>query len=45
MEDRSTREIAEVLGIAEATVRVHLHAGRQALAARLGEAIEDEGES
>ena len=44
MEDRSTREIAAVLGIAEATVRVHLHAGRQALAARLGEDLDEEGE-
>ena len=40
-EDRPTSEIAAVLGIAEATVRVHLHAGRSALAARLGEAREE----
>ena len=37
LEDRSTAQIAAVLGIAEATVRVHLHAARSALAASLGE--------
>ena len=29
LEDRSTADIARVLGIAEATVRAHLHAGRK----------------
>ena len=42
LEDRSVADIAEVLGIAEATVRVHLHEGRRALATRLGEQIEEE---
>jgi RNA polymerase sigma-70 factor, ECF subfamily len=37
LEDRSVVEIAQVLGIAEATVRVHLHAARVRLAATLGE--------
>jgi RNA polymerase sigma-70 factor (ECF subfamily) len=36
LEDRSTAEIAELLGCAEATARVHLHRGRQALARTLG---------
>ena len=36
LEDRSVTEIAEILGCAEATVRVHDHKGRQALAKRLG---------
>lgn len=35
LEDRPTAEIAEILGCAEATARVHLHRGRQALAAML----------
>ncbi len=34
-DDRPIGEIADVLGCAEATVRVHLHRGRQALAAAL----------
>jgi RNA polymerase sigma-70 factor, ECF subfamily len=42
VEDRPVSEIATVLGIAEATVRVHLHAGRSTLAARLGEEPEEE---
>ena len=42
LEDRSVREIAGVLEIAEATVRVHLHAGRRALAERLGEELDGE---
>ena len=36
-EDRSTAEIASLLGITETTVRVHLHDGRVALARHLGE--------
>ena len=37
LEDRSVKDIAAVLECAEATVRVHLHRGRNALAAALGE--------
>jgi RNA polymerase sigma factor (sigma-70 family) len=37
LEDRPVTDIAAVLGIAEATVRVHLHQGRAALAVALGE--------
>jgi RNA polymerase sigma-70 factor (ECF subfamily) len=36
LEDRSTPEIAELLGCSESTARVHLHRGRQALAHHLG---------
>jgi RNA polymerase sigma factor (sigma-70 family) len=36
LEDRSDPEIAQILGCSEATVRVHLHNGRLALADRLG---------
>jgi RNA polymerase sigma-70 factor (ECF subfamily) len=36
LEDRSTPEIAGLLGCSEATARVHLHRGRQALAHQLG---------
>ncbi|MCU1497871.1 MAG: putative polymerase subfamily sigma factor [Acidimicrobiales bacterium] len=35
LEDRSVAEIAEILGCRPATVKVHLHRGRQALARRL----------
>lgn len=35
LEGASVAEIAEVLGCAESTVKVHLHRGRQALAKRL----------
>ena len=40
LDDLTTAEIATTIGIAEPTVRVHLHAARIALAAALGE--EDE---
>ena len=36
LEDRPIEEIAEVLGCAEATVKVHLHRARAALARQLG---------
>ncbi len=36
VEDRTVAEIAEVLGCRPGTVKVHLHRGRQALAAALG---------
>ena len=35
LEDRPVAEIAEILGCAPATAKVHLHRGRAALAARL----------
>jgi RNA polymerase sigma-70 factor (ECF subfamily) len=38
LEDRSVAEIAEILGCAPATVKVHLHRGRRALADRLAPA-------
>ena len=41
LEDRSAAEIAEILAIEPATVRVHLHAARATLARRLGETDED----
>ncbi len=36
LEDRSSADIAQILGCSEATVRVHLHNGRLSLASRLG---------
>ncbi len=42
LEDRSLVDIASVLDIAEATVRVHLHRARQALAVALGEQLDEE---
>jgi len=42
LEDRSLADIASVLDIAEATVRVHLHRARQALAVTLGEQLDEE---
>ena len=36
LEDRSSADIAQILGCSEATVRVHLHNGRLNLASRLG---------
>lgn len=42
LEDRSVSDIAQTLGIAESTVRVHLHQGRRELARRLAETVEDD---
>ena len=42
LDDRSVDEITVVLGIAPATVRVHLHSARSALAVRLGETDDEE---
>jgi RNA polymerase sigma-70 factor (ECF subfamily) len=42
LEDRSVLEIAAMLGCSEATAKVHLFRGRQALAARLGLEAPDE---
>ena len=39
VEDRTTAEIAEILGCSESTARVHLHRGRQALALTLKEVL------
>jgi RNA polymerase sigma-70 factor (ECF subfamily) len=36
LEDRSVEDIARLLDVAEATVRVHLHRGRQELGRKLG---------
>jgi RNA polymerase sigma-70 factor (ECF subfamily) len=44
LEDWGVAEVAAALGCAEATVRVHLHRGRLALASALGEHAEDDGE-
>jgi RNA polymerase sigma-70 factor, ECF subfamily len=41
-EERSIEEIADVLAVDAATVRVHLHRGRRALAVRLGITEEEE---
>ena len=41
LEDRSVADIAEVLGCAEGTVKVHLHKGRETLSRRLGVDRED----
>jgi RNA polymerase sigma-70 factor (ECF subfamily) len=42
LEDRTTEEVAVILGIAVPTVRVHLHAARAALASRFGEQLDEE---
>ena len=42
-EDRPVPDVAEILGLAEGTVRAHLHQGRQALRARLKLDDEQEG--
>ncbi len=44
LEDRSVAEIALVLDIADATVRVHLHRGRAKLASTLDERLHDQEE-
>jgi len=41
LEDRPVAEIAEILGCAPATVKVHLHPGRRALADALAPATEE----
>jgi len=41
LEDRPVAEIAEILGCAPATVKVHLHRGRRALAAALAPETEE----
>jgi RNA polymerase sigma factor (sigma-70 family) len=43
LEDRPVAEIAEVLQVAESTVKVHLHKGRLALARTLGLLTEEDG--
>lgn len=40
-EDRPVAEVADILGCAEATARVHLHRGRRRLAELLGEGVTD----
>lgn len=44
LEDRSISDIAEAMGCAESTARVHLHRGRRRLAERLQLDVEDGGE-
>lgn len=42
IEDRSVAEIAEILECSQSTAKVHLHRGRQALAAKLGLEVGDD---
>lgn len=42
LEDRTSEDIGQILGITPATVRAHLYQARQALATGLGESSEDE---
>jgi RNA polymerase sigma-70 factor (ECF subfamily) len=44
VEDRTTEEVAVILGIAVPTVRVHLHAARASLASRFGEQFDEEAQ-
>lgn len=44
LDDRSADEIAAILHIEPVTVRVHLHAARSTLAAKIGEALDEEAE-
>ncbi len=41
LEDRPVAEIAEILGCAEGTVKVHLHKGRETLSRKLGVSSEE----
>lgn len=41
-EDRPVAEIADLLGCAPATARVHLHKARRRLAATLGGEVDDD---
>jgi RNA polymerase sigma-70 factor (ECF subfamily) len=41
LEDRSVKQIADILNCAPSTAKVHLHRGRQALAQRLGAETEE----
>ena len=43
LEDRSVAEIAEILGVAEGSVRASLHQARASLAKRLGDHFEPDG--
>ena len=40
LEDRPVSEVAEILGCAESTAKVHLHKGRKNLAMRIGAEVE-----
>lgn len=42
-DDRSVAQIASLLGVAEGTVKAHLHAGRARLAREFGDEIEEGG--
>jgi RNA polymerase sigma-70 factor (ECF subfamily) len=42
LDDRSVADIASVLGVAEGTVKAHLHAARKALASMLGTDLEED---
>jgi len=42
LEDRTVREVADILEMAEGTVRTQLHRGRKALAKKLGAELDEE---